>query len=79
MMAAVLLRLKASGLLDEYPSLSAYVLRAEARPAYQRAFAAQLAVFVGAQSPDRQSAAHSPRRKIETNTHRSTLPNRQCS
>ncbi|WP_213776956.1 hypothetical protein [Caballeronia sp. dw_276] len=49
------------------------------QPAYQRAFAAQLAVFVGAQSPDRQSAAHSPRRKIETNTHRSTLPNRQCS
>ena len=52
MMAAVLLRLNASGLPDEYPSLSAYVLRAEARPAYQRAFAAQLAVLVGAQSPD---------------------------
>ena len=43
-MASVLLRLRASGLLDEYPSLAAYVARGEARPAYQRAFAAQLAV-----------------------------------
>jgi len=47
MMVAVLLRLKASGLLDKYPNLSAYVARGEARPAYQRAFAAQLAVFTG--------------------------------
>ena len=47
MMVAVLLRLRASGLLDEYPNLSAYVARGEARPAYQRAFAAQLAVFTG--------------------------------
>ena len=45
MMIAVLLRLKPSGLLAEFPSLSAYVARGEARPAYQRAFAAQLAVF----------------------------------
>jgi glutathione S-transferase len=45
MMVAVMLRAKASGILDEYPSLSAYIARAEARPAYQRAFAAQLAVF----------------------------------
>jgi glutathione S-transferase len=45
MMVSVLLRLKASGLLDEYPNLSAYVARGEARPAYKRAFAAQLAVF----------------------------------
>lgn len=44
MMVSVLLRLKASGLLDEYPNLSAYVARGEARPAYKRAFAAQLAV-----------------------------------
>lgn len=50
MMVAVLLRLKSSGLLDEYPRLSAYVARGEARPAYQRAFDAQLAVFTG-QSP----------------------------
>lgn len=41
----VLRRLEGSGLLEEYPSLSAYIARAEARPAYQRAFAAQLAVF----------------------------------
>ena len=45
MMVAVLLRLKASGLLEPYPNLSAYVARGEARPAYQRAFAAQLAVY----------------------------------
>jgi ketosteroid isomerase-like protein len=45
MMVAVLLRLKPSGLLAEYPNLAAYVSRGEARPAYQRAFAAQLAVF----------------------------------
>ena len=47
MMVAVLLRLKASGLLDEYPNLLAYVARGEARPAYKRAFDAQLAVFAG--------------------------------
>jgi glutathione S-transferase len=47
MMVAVLLRLRASGMLDEYPSLSAYVARGEARPAYMRAFDAQLAVFTG--------------------------------
>jgi glutathione S-transferase len=45
MMVSVLLRLKPSGMLDEYPNLSAYVARGEARPAYRRAFAAQLAVF----------------------------------
>jgi glutathione S-transferase len=38
MMVTVLLRLKASGMLDEYPNLSAYVARGEARPAYKRAF-----------------------------------------
>ena len=48
MMVSVLLRLRPSGLLDEYPSLAAYVARGEARPAYQRAFAAQLAVFTAA-------------------------------
>ena len=48
MMVAVLLRLRASGLLDEYPNLSAYVARGEARPAYKRAFDAQLAVFTAA-------------------------------
>jgi len=44
MMVSVLLRLKSSGILDEFPDLAAYVSRGEARPAYQRAFAAQLAV-----------------------------------
>jgi len=44
MMASVLLRLKPSGILNEFPSLAAYVAGGEARPAYQRAFAAQLAV-----------------------------------
>jgi len=44
MMVSVLLRLRASGILDEYPNLSAYVARGEARPAYRRAFEAQLAV-----------------------------------
>ena len=44
MMVSVLLRLRASGILDEFPNLAAYVARGEARPAYQRAFAAQLAI-----------------------------------
>ena len=43
MMVSVLLRSRPSGLLDEFPNLAAYVSRGEARPAYQRAFAAQLA------------------------------------
>jgi glutathione S-transferase len=47
MMVSVLLRVKASGLLDAYPNLSAYLARGEARPAYKRAFAAQLAVNTG--------------------------------
>ena len=45
-MVHVLLRLRSSGILDEFPSLSAYIARAEARPAYQRAFEAQRAVFL---------------------------------
>ena len=47
MMVSVLLRLKLSGILGEYPNLAAYVARGEARPAYKRAFDAQLAVFTG--------------------------------
>ena len=47
MMVHVPRRLEGSGLLDEYPNLAAYIARAEARPAYKRAFAAQLAVFKG--------------------------------
>ena len=47
LMVNVLRRLDGSGLLEEYPNLSAYVARGEARPAYQRAFAAQRAVNTG--------------------------------
>jgi glutathione S-transferase len=50
MMTQVLVRSESSGLLDEYPNLVAYVARAKARPAFERAFAAQLAVFAS-QSP----------------------------
>ena len=48
MMVSVLRRLKPSGLLDEDANLSAYVARGEARPAFRRAFDAQLAVFTAA-------------------------------
>ena len=44
MMVSVLLRPRPSGILDEFPSLAAYVARGEARPAYQRAFEAQAAI-----------------------------------
>src|SRR5215813_7745410 len=44
MMVSVILRVKSSGMLNEYPNLAAYLARGEARPAYKRAFAAQLAV-----------------------------------
>jgi glutathione S-transferase len=44
MMVSVLLRVRGPGILDEFPKLAAYVARGEARPAYQRAFAAQLAI-----------------------------------
>ena len=49
LMVSVLLRLGPIGIVEEYPNLSAYVARGEARPAYKRAFAAQLAVFNAAQ------------------------------
>ncbi len=45
MVIGVLFRSKPTGILDEYPNLAAYVARGEARPAFRRAFAAQLAVF----------------------------------
>ncbi|QRY70456.1 glutathione S-transferase family protein (plasmid) [Ensifer sp. PDNC004] len=50
LMVTVLRRLESSGLLDEYPNLSAYVARGKARPAYKSAFDAQLAVFTSASS-----------------------------
>ncbi|KAA0697995.1 glutathione S-transferase family protein [Neorhizobium sp. P12A] len=48
LMISVLLRLKGSGIVEEYPNLSAYVARGKMRSAYKRAFAAQLAVFIAA-------------------------------
>lgn len=48
MMISTLRRLAASRLLEEYPNVAAYVARGEARPAFQRAFAAQLEVFKAA-------------------------------
>jgi glutathione S-transferase len=50
MMVTVLRRLEGSGEVEKYPNLSAYVARGEARPAYQRAFDAQLAVFTRQQA-----------------------------
>jgi glutathione S-transferase len=51
MMITVLHRLDGSGLVEEYPNLAAYVARGKARPAYRRAFDAQLAVFIAASNP----------------------------
>jgi glutathione S-transferase len=48
LMVTVLRRLQGSGILEEYPNIAAYVARGEARPAYKRAFDAQLAVFKAA-------------------------------
>jgi len=48
LMVSVLRRALSFGLIDEQPTIAAYVARGEARPAYQRAFAAQLAVFQAA-------------------------------
>ncbi len=44
-MVHVLRRLEGSRLLEDFPTLAAYIARAEARPAYRRAFAAQLALW----------------------------------
>ncbi len=50
MTAGVLFRAKGTGIVDDYPILAAYLARAEARPAFGRAFDAQLAVFKAANS-----------------------------
>jgi glutathione S-transferase len=52
MMVTVLRRLNSSGMLKDYPALQAYLARAEARPAYERAFADQRAVFEASQAKD---------------------------
>nr|WP_241520975.1 glutathione S-transferase family protein [Steroidobacter cummioxidans] len=51
LMVTVLRRFSRAGDLGKYPNLAAYIARGEARPAYQRAFADQLAVFT-AQAPN---------------------------
>jgi glutathione S-transferase len=48
LMVTVLRRLGATGAVERYPNLTAYIARGEARPAYKRAFADQLAVFTKA-------------------------------
>jgi len=45
LMVSVLRRLNGSALLAEFPTLAAYVARGEVRPAFARAFEAQLEVF----------------------------------
>jgi glutathione S-transferase len=53
LMVSVLRRLSSSGMLERYPNILAYVARGEARPAFKRAFADQLAVFLEAERQDR--------------------------
>ena len=48
MMVLVLRRLDGTGILEGFSNLAAYVARAEARPAYRRAFGDQAAVFTAA-------------------------------
>ncbi|WP_224240194.1 glutathione S-transferase family protein [Hyalangium gracile] len=55
LMVMVLRRLDGTGILEGYPNLSAYVARGEARPAFKRAFEAQLAVFTGSSTQVRRS------------------------
>ena len=57
MMVHVLQRLRSSGLLDDYANIAAYVARGEARPAFKRAFDAQLAVAVAASGRAARSSA----------------------
>ena len=45
LMVLVLRRLDVTGIVEEYPTLAAYVARGVARPAYGRAFEAQMSVF----------------------------------
>jgi glutathione S-transferase len=56
LMVSVLLRLRSTGLVDEFPNLAAYVARGEGRPAYQRAFAAQFEVAKAAWGEDARSS-----------------------
>ena len=58
MMADVLRRLGGSALLAEHPNLGAYVDRAEARPAFRRAFDAQRAFFEAHRAAPQQLPRH---------------------
>jgi glutathione S-transferase len=62
LMVSVLLGLRPSGLLDDFPTLAAYVARGEARPAYERAFAAQWAINAGNAHAGRRRCACARRR-----------------
>lgn len=57
LMVQVLRRLSGSGILESYANLAAYVRRGEARPAYKRAYKAQLAVFTDKSSRQPESDA----------------------
>jgi glutathione S-transferase len=50
MVVSVLLRLRPSGILNGFATLSAFVARGEARPAYKRAYDAQAAFNTGRHS-----------------------------
>lgn len=50
LMVHAIRRLEGSGILEDYPVLMDYIARAEARPAYKRAFAAQYEVYRNAAS-----------------------------
>jgi glutathione S-transferase len=52
LMIAVLRIIAGDGLLDAYPNLAAYVARGEARPAFIRALADQMAGFTGSPPPE---------------------------
>ena len=56
MTVSVLRQLRGTGILDKFPALAAYVKRGEARPAFQRALAEQLATFA-ANEPQPEGAA----------------------
>jgi glutathione S-transferase len=63
LMIAVLRMTHGTGMLDRYPNLVAYVARGEARPAFQRALADQLAGFTGKAPPGYESLDHKPERR----------------
>ena len=56
MMVMVLRRMDGWGLLEEFPTLAAYVARGEARLAFKRAFADQRAVFEKSEAATKEAA-----------------------